>query len=112
MLTDPAFAQISPIELHVPSFEIVKCFYGSLGFEVVWERPPEADKGYLVIRRDKNILCFWPGNASVEHQSYFSRFPAETKRGYGVEIVIQVDNLDATYQTAMALDCIVEDLEL
>ena len=46
------------VELHVPDFEKVKEFYGKLGFKVVWERKPEEKKGYLVIKRDNNILCF------------------------------------------------------
>ena len=78
------------IELHVPDFELVKEFYGKLGLEIVWERKPEEKKGYLVIKKDNNILCFWPGNENVEKQSYFQNFPSDTKRGYGVEIVIMV----------------------
>jgi predicted lactoylglutathione lyase len=33
------------LELHVPDFELVKKFYGDLGFEVVWERKPQEKKG-------------------------------------------------------------------
>jgi len=36
------------LELHVDDFEKVKEFYGKLGFKVVWERKPEAKKGYLI----------------------------------------------------------------
>ena len=54
------------IELHVPDFEKVKEFYGKLGFRVVWERKPEARKGYLVMKRGNGILCFWPGNEDME----------------------------------------------
>jgi len=46
------------IELHVPDFETVKEFYAKLGFLVVWERKPEGKKGYLVMKRDNNILSF------------------------------------------------------
>src|SRR5262249_23004176 len=45
------------VELHVPNFQLIKEFYGKLGFDVVWERKPEGSKGYLVIQREKNILC-------------------------------------------------------
>ncbi len=99
------------LELHVPDFEKVKEFYGKLGFEVVWERKPEEKKGYLVIRRDNNILCFWPGNEYVKEQSYFKDFPSDTKRGYGVEIVIMVNDIDSLYKKAETFCNIVDKLQ-
>jgi lactoylglutathione lyase len=85
------------LELHVPDFEPVKAYYGKLGFKVVWERTPEAEKGYLVIKRDDVTLCFWCGTDDVYGQPYFQKFPKDTVRGYGVEIVIMVDDVDALY---------------
>ena len=99
------------IELHVPDFELVKEFYGKLGFEIVWERKPEEKKGYLVIKKDNNILCFWPGNENVEKQSYFQNFPSDTKRGYGVEIVIMVGDIDELYEKAESFCKIVDKLQ-
>lgn len=99
------------VELHVPDFKLVKEFYGKLGFEVVWERKPEAKKGHLVIKRDDNILSFWPGNEYAEQQSYFKNFPSDTKRGYGVEIVIVVDDIDVLYKSALIFCKIVSPLE-
>lgn len=99
------------IELHVPDFEKVKDFYGKLGFKVVWERKPEEKKGYLVIKKDDNILCFWPGNENVEKQSYFKSFPSDTKRGFGVEIVIMVTDIDSLYKEAETFCNIVDILE-
>lgn len=99
------------IELHVPDFELVKEFYGKLGFEVVWERKPEEKKGYLVIKRDNNILCFWPGNEYVEKQSYFQNFPSDTKRGYAVEIVIMTKDIDGLYRKAESFCKIVDELQ-
>lgn len=99
------------LELHVPDFEKVKDFYGKLGFEVVWERKPEEKKGYLVIRRDDNILCFWPGNEHVKEQSYFKDFPADTKRGYGVEIVIMANDIDNLYKKAKSFCKVVDKLQ-
>jgi len=99
------------VELHVPDFEKVKEFYGKLGFEVVWERKPEAKRGYLVMRREKSILCFWPGNEQVWNQSYFKNFPRETKRGYAVEIVIMVDNIEEFYEEVKLFANVVEELE-
>lgn len=100
------------LELHVPDFDKVKDFYGKLGFSVVWERKPEEDKGYLVIRRGDNILCFWSGNETVFDQSYFKYFSKDTKRGYGVEIVIMVDDIDSFYEQTKTFANIVGELEL
>ncbi|HSL43669.1 MAG TPA: VOC family protein [Anaerolineales bacterium] len=85
------------IELHVPDFEKVKEYYGRLGFEVVRETKPQDKEGYLVLNMEDNILCFWAGNEQVYEQSYFKRFSKNTKRGYGVEIVIMVGDLEALY---------------
>lgn len=98
------------IELHVPDFEKVKDFYGKLGFKVVWERKPEKKKGYLVIKKDENILCFWPGNEYVGKQSYFKNFPSDTKRGYGVEIVIMTNDIENLYKKAELFCKIVDKL--
>ena len=85
------------LELHVPDFEITKTFYEKLGFKVIWERKPEGEKGYLVMKRGNNVLCFWPGNDEIFRQNYFKRFPKETPRGYGVEIVIHVEDVEGMY---------------
>ncbi|HVS58633.1 MAG TPA: VOC family protein [Candidatus Saccharimonadales bacterium] len=83
------------LELHVPDFEKAKKFYGLLGFEVVWERKPEGDKGYLILKNECScILNFWSGTDAIYSQPYFKHFPNETKRGYGVEIVVStIQNL-------------------
>ena len=100
------------IELHVPDFEKAKAYYGQLGFKVVWERRPEADKGYLVLKMDHNLLCFWPGTNAVYDQSYFKNFPKQTKRGYGVEIVIMIDNIENYYEKVKDLANMIEPLAL
>lgn len=99
------------LELHVSDFEIVKDFYGKLGFKVVWERKPEGEKGYLTIKLGDNILSFWSGNEEVYSQSYFKKFPKETKRGYGVEIIIQIDNIEKVYESAKEFAEITDILE-
>lgn len=86
------------VELHVPDFGDVKKFYGKLGFNVVRENRPEGKKGYLVLQMQDNILCFWAGNEHVYEQSYFQQFPEDTKRGYAVEIIIMVADIDAYYE--------------
>ena len=100
------------LELHVPDFEEVKKYYGKLGFEVIWERQPEGFKGYLILKMGDNILCFWAGNEHVYEQPYFKRFPKNTKRGYGVEIVIMVDDVERYYSKVKGFANVVEELVL
>jgi len=100
------------LELHVPDFEEVKKYYGKLGFEVIWERQPEGFKSYLILKMGDNILCFWAGNEHVYEQPYFKRFPKNTKRGYGVEIVIMVDDVEAYYSKVKGFANVVEELVL
>lgn len=92
----PAISNVL-LEIHVPDFKVVKDFYNLLGFEVVWERFPEGFKGYLILKMDDNILCFWAGNKHVYEQDYFKQWPKDTKRGYGIEIVLMVDDLESYY---------------
>lgn len=86
------------IELHVPNFDIVLDFYGKLGFKKVGHKSEESNADYLVMERDGTLLNFWPGNETVYEQSYFKQFPKDTKRGYGVELVITVDNVQAFHE--------------
>lgn len=85
------------IELHVPDFDVVLDYYGKLGFKKIGHRSEKTNADYLVMERDHVVLCFWPGNDSVFNQSYFKNFPPDTKRGYGVELVITVENIDKFY---------------
>ena len=86
------------LELHVPDFEQVLDFYGKLGFKKVWHRSEHNNADYLVIEREGTLLNFWPGNENVYDQAYFKNFPKDTKRGYGVEIVIPVDDVQAFHE--------------
>lgn len=108
----PPFTNSVLLELHVPDFQKVKVYYGKLGFRVVWERPPEGFKGYLVLQMDNNILCFWAGNEHVFEQSYFKKLPKDTPRGYGVEIVVMVNNVESYYEKVKVFANIVEPLVL
>lgn len=100
------------LELHVPDFEPVKRYYGNLGFKQVWERPAEEDKGYLVMKMDNTVICFWPGTESVFDQPYFKKFSKESPRGYGVELVIMVDDIDTYYEQVKTKANVVEKLKL
>lgn len=99
------------IELHVPDFQKVKHFYGSIGFQVVRENPIGGENGYLVLQLEENFICFWPGTDAVYNHPYFKQFPKETIHGYGVEIVINVNNLDAVYKKAEQLNAVVEKIK-
>lgn len=100
------------LELHVPDCEKVKEYYGKLGFEVVWERRPEGFKGYLILKMGNNILCFWAGNEHVYEQTYFKKFSKKTKRGYGVEIVIMVDDVKKYYSKVKGFANVIAKLVL
>lgn len=100
------------LELHVPNFEVVKEFYTKLGFSTAWERKPEGRKGYLVMKKDGNFICFWPGNDEVYSQNYFKSFPKNTPRGYGVEIVIPVDKIEDFYDEISKFATIAEPLQI
>lgn len=100
------------LEIHVPDFEKVKDFYRKLGFEVVWERKPAGFKGYLIMKKEENILCFWAGNEHVYEQNYFKQFPQNTPRGYGIEIVLMVEDIRKFYEETKKSFSIFEDLQL
>lgn len=86
------------VELHVPDFKTAKKFYSSLGFKVVWEKKPKEREGYLVMRRGSSIINFYCGNYHVYLQSYFKRYPCNTKRGYAVEIIVPIDDIERYYK--------------
>jgi uncharacterized glyoxalase superfamily protein PhnB len=100
------------LELHVPDQKIAKDFYEKLGFKVIWRRRKGDAGDYMVMERDGAILNFWPGNDHVWGQSYFKRFPKDTKRGYGVEIVYTVDDVESYYDKVKIFATIVEPLKL
>jgi hypothetical protein len=90
------------IELHVPSFSIAKEFYAILGFTPIMENPiSPTEPGYLVLKRHDEqgdtILNFYGGNDLVYNQSYFKKFPNNTKRGYATEVTIPVAHADDFY---------------
>lgn len=109
-MSDSPASNYLHLELHVPDFEQVKSYYGTLGFSVVWERVPEEAKGYLVMERDGTVLCFWGGNEAIYEQPYFKRFPKDTPRGYGVELVIMVEDIESYYTSVKDSINVVEPL--
>lgn len=87
------------IELSVSDFALTKSFYSKLGFVKVWEEPANKMNGYLVMKLNSSILCFFCGNEFVYRHPYFKQFPNSTKRGYGTEISIPVDNISNYYDS-------------
>ena len=100
------------VEIHVPDFEKVKKYYGQLGFKVVWERPPEGFKGYLIMKLEDNILCFWAGNEHVYEHKYFKQWDKDTKKGFAIEIVLMVDDIKSYYEKIKNSVEIFEDLRV
>ena len=98
------------IELHVEDFEPIKAYYSKLGFEINWERKPEGFKGYLVMSMNGNTLCFWAGNDQVYNQPYFKQYSQNSKRGYGVELVIMVQDIQSYYESVSGFANVVEPL--
>lgn len=102
------------IELHIPDFNKAKDFYGFLGFEVVWERTPsEVKTGYLVMRKGNSIFNFFGGNELVYEHEYFSQFPKSTHPGFGVELVLPVDDINDVFEKLKRKDpaIVVKDID-
>lgn len=75
------------LELHVDSFSKVKIFYEDIEFETIYESPGN----YLTMRLGDVILNFWGDGELRSKHHYFSGWDSNTKVGYGVEIVIPVN---------------------
>jgi predicted enzyme related to lactoylglutathione lyase len=98
------------VELHVPDFDAAVEFYANLGFTLVLRQSGEL--GYMVMRRSRSVIGFYGGTNKVYEHEFFKRFDAKTPRGYGVEIVIQVENIDEVFRAIKMLggEVIVEEL--
>lgn len=88
------------LELHVPSFAPAREFYGLFGFQDLSYDPTSgggSDLGYLVLTRTDAIgttmINFYGDKEKVAQHAHFKDFPADTPRGYGVEITVPVSNV-------------------
>jgi uncharacterized glyoxalase superfamily protein PhnB len=88
------------LELHVPDFGPARQFYGIFGFEELVYDPTSgggSDLGYLVLcRRDSigdTMINFYGDKEAVAKHSRFKDFPADTARGYAVEITVPVSDV-------------------
>ena len=95
------------IELHVTDFEAVRKFYTNIGFEVIFDSP----RNYLVLRKGASILNFW-GEERYHKQPYFKKWRKSAKKGYDVEIIIPVKNVEKYYKQIKNKVKIVEKLKL
>ena len=95
------------IELHVPDFKKAIEFYSRLGFKLSWRT-----EDYLVMKRKRSVLNFYGGSQKVYSHSYFGRFKKTTKCGYGVEIIIPVDQVGRFYNSVRKFAKIVQPLQL
>lgn len=105
------------LEIHVPNFDIVREFYGKLGFKEIWNYPPKEQSGYMVMKKDNSILAFFCGNDEVYNHSFFKRYPKMTPRGYGIEICLYISDkpIDQYYESvinAIGKERIITPLEL
>ncbi len=92
------------IELHIPDFEKAKKFYSLFEFEQLSYDPPiRGGLGYLVLKREdragRTLINFYGGKNNVSQHSYFAEFPADTPRGYAVEVVIPVSDVETLWNS-------------
>ncbi len=95
------------IELHVPDFKRAIEFYSRLGFKLLWRT-----EDYLVMKRKRSVINFFGGSQKVYSHSYFGRFKKTTKCGFGVEIIIPVDQVERFYKSVKKFAKIVQPLQL
>ena len=96
------------LELHVPNFAPAREFYRMFGFEELSYDATSgggSDLGYLVlVRRDDlgaTMLNFYGDQQKVAQHAHFKDFPADTPRGYGVEITIPVSDVKRLWQDVL-----------
>jgi len=94
------------LELHIPDFEPARKFYKLFGFEQLSYDPTSgggSDLGYMVlVRKDKlgdTMINFYGDQEKVAQHARFVDFPADTPRGYAVEITIAVTDVEGLWKT-------------
>jgi catechol 2,3-dioxygenase-like lactoylglutathione lyase family enzyme len=103
-MPDPAGAQTSAgrrgvtgVELHVADVDASIAFYGVLGFRVArsWEEWVRLDRdgAELVLQGDAYIRG---------HDHYFTPHIDRSPRGVGVEVTVEVEDVDAVHAAAVA----------
>jgi lactoylglutathione lyase len=95
--TPPTGTGITGVELHVGDLERSLRFYDALGFQVVrrwmeWVRL-DRDGAELVLQGDAYVRG---------HDHYFTSYIDRSPRGVGVEVTIEVEDVDAVHAAAQA----------
>lgn len=85
------------VELHVADIEATLAFYEALGFRVT-----KRWKDWVRLDRDGAELVLQGDAYLRNHAHYFTPYLDVSPRGVGVEITIEVDDVDAVYATAQA----------
>jgi lactoylglutathione lyase len=95
--TPPSARGITGVELHVANLERSIRFYEALGFRVVrrwmeWVRL-DRDGAELVLQGDAYVRG---------HDHYFTSYIDRSPRGVGVEVTIEVQDVDSVHAAAQA----------
>ncbi len=80
------------IELHVDDLDASAAFYALLGFSQV-----HRTHAHAILERGAQRIALHKSERGIGAHEHFSRWGPGTPRGYGVEIVIPVEDLDAAY---------------
>lgn len=88
---------VTGVELHVADVEASLAFYEALGFRVVrrWEE-------WLRLDRDGAELVLMGDAYLRSHDHYFTPYLDRSPRGVGVEVIIEVDDVDGLYASVQA----------
>lgn len=94
------------LELHIPDFEKARQFYAIFGFKQIRYDPTSgsgSDLGYMVLKREDELgethLNFYGDKEKVSQHSHFRDFPANTPRGYEVEVTIPVSGVEELWNS-------------
>jgi len=94
------------LELHIPDFEKARKFYGIFGFENLSYDPASgggSDLGYMVLKREdpigRTLINFYGDKEKVSKHAHFADFPADTPRGYAVEITVPVSDVEKLWNS-------------
>ena len=89
------------LELHIPDFDKARKFYTIFGFRELSYDPTSgggSDLGYMVLERGdaigRTIINFYGDKDKVSQHARFADFPANTPRGYAVEITVPVADIE------------------
>lgn len=89
------------VEFFVSDFDRSLAFYEALGFEVVREWD-----GWALLERGGARLALQDDGYARSHPHYFTP-NLDGPRGIGVEVPVEVDDLDQLYAVASAMDGVV-----